>query len=154
MTSPPRPPSPPSGPPIGANFSRRNEVAPDPPVPALTLTMTRSMNTSALGSTLPFGWGSCGFSKLGSIEAPRAGSTDEVDQDAWDKWDDRIGLPFDPIAIAPRADEKGGAVPLFSNGHATMRSLATRAHPTDPTHPRHPNTLRLWGRPRPRGADG
>src|SRR5687767_9481309 len=44
MTSPPRPPSPPSGPPIGTNFSRRNELAPEPPVPASTRTMTRSMN--------------------------------------------------------------------------------------------------------------
>ena len=45
MTSPPRPPSPPSGPPMGTNFSRRNELAPDPPVPASTRTTTRSMNT-------------------------------------------------------------------------------------------------------------
>src|SRR5438093_7894230 len=44
MTSPPRPPSPPSGPPMGTNFSRRNELAPDPPVPASTRTTTRSMN--------------------------------------------------------------------------------------------------------------
>src|SRR5688572_9147969 len=44
MMSPPRPPSPPSGPPIGTNFSRRNDEAPDPPVPAFTLTTTRSMN--------------------------------------------------------------------------------------------------------------
>src|SRR3954451_14562224 len=42
--SPPRPPSPPSGPPIGTNFSRRNEVIPDPPSPAFTCTTTRSMN--------------------------------------------------------------------------------------------------------------
>src|SRR5215216_1759567 len=46
MTSPPRPPSPPSGPPMGTNFSRRNELAPDPPVPASTFTTTRSMNIS------------------------------------------------------------------------------------------------------------
>src|SRR5215218_11262923 len=45
MMSPPRPPSPPSGPPMGTNFSRRNELAPDPPVPASTRTTTRSMNT-------------------------------------------------------------------------------------------------------------
>src|SRR5215204_2694768 len=45
MMSPPRPPSPPSGPPMGTNFSRRNEVAPEPPVPASTRTTTRSMNT-------------------------------------------------------------------------------------------------------------
>src|SRR5688572_9805943 len=44
MMSPPRPPSPPSGPPIGTNFSRRNDVAPEPPVPAFTFTTTRSMN--------------------------------------------------------------------------------------------------------------
>src|SRR5262245_47415799 len=48
MTSPPRPPSPPSGPPSGTNFSRRNEMMPDPPSPALTRTTTRSMNTSLL----------------------------------------------------------------------------------------------------------
>src|SRR3990172_3280338 len=44
ITSPPRPPSPPSGPPMGTNFSRRKDDAPDPPVPAFTRTMTRSMN--------------------------------------------------------------------------------------------------------------
>src|SRR5919199_2421546 len=47
MTSPPRPPSPPSGPPIGANFSRRNELAPEPPVPASTLITTRSTNIAS-----------------------------------------------------------------------------------------------------------
>src|SRR5689334_17718448 len=44
MTLPPRPPSPPSGPPIGTNFSRRKELIPDPPSPALVCTTTRSMN--------------------------------------------------------------------------------------------------------------
>ena len=33
-TSPPSPPSPPSGPPLGTNFSRRNETQPSPPRPA------------------------------------------------------------------------------------------------------------------------
>src|ERR1700759_2773521 len=42
--SPPRPPSPPSGPPMGTNFSRRNETMPEPPSPAFTFTTTRSMN--------------------------------------------------------------------------------------------------------------
>src|SRR5688572_25916687 len=46
MMSPPRPPSPPSGPPIGTLCSRRNDVHPDPPVPASTLTTTRSTNIS------------------------------------------------------------------------------------------------------------
>src|SRR5581483_1331991 len=46
--SPPRPPSPPSGPPMGTNFSRRNETMPDPPSPAFTLTTTRSMNMPSL----------------------------------------------------------------------------------------------------------
>src|SRR5215510_10547737 len=44
---PPRPPSPPSGPPFGTNFSRRKELAPEPPVPATTCTTARSMNTSS-----------------------------------------------------------------------------------------------------------
>ena len=35
-TSPPWPPSPPSGPPLGTNFSRRKDIAPFPPSPALT----------------------------------------------------------------------------------------------------------------------
>src|SRR3954466_246304 len=48
MTSPPRPPSPPSGPPIGTNFSRRKELMPEPPSPALTRTTTRSMNMTSL----------------------------------------------------------------------------------------------------------
>src|SRR5688500_5346215 len=47
MTSPPRPPSPPSGPPIGTNFSRRNDEMPDPPSPAFTWIRTRSMNVIA-----------------------------------------------------------------------------------------------------------
>src|SRR3954447_25243656 len=48
--SPPRPPSPPSGPPMGTNFSRRNEVMPEPPSPAFTRTTTRSMNMLSLPS--------------------------------------------------------------------------------------------------------
>src|SRR5688572_7592493 len=44
ITSPPAPPSPPSGPPMGTNFSRRNEEIPEPPSPAFTLMRTRSMN--------------------------------------------------------------------------------------------------------------
>src|SRR5687768_10092185 len=47
MTSPPRPPSPPSGPPIGTNFSRRNEEIPEPPSPAFTWMRARSMNVIA-----------------------------------------------------------------------------------------------------------
>src|SRR3954469_18117400 len=50
MMSPPRPPSPPSGPPMGTNFSRRNETMPDPPSPAFTLTTTRSMNMWSFAS--------------------------------------------------------------------------------------------------------
>src|SRR5918998_3477682 len=49
-TLPPRPPSPPSGPPIGTNFSRRNETIPEPPSPALTFTTARSMNIASLAS--------------------------------------------------------------------------------------------------------
>src|SRR5688572_28962069 len=48
MMSPPRPPSPPSGPPMGTRNSRRNEVHPDPPVPASILTITRSTNIDGL----------------------------------------------------------------------------------------------------------
>src|SRR3954470_4887485 len=50
MMSPPLPPSPPSGPPSGANFSRRKLTMPEPPLPAVTRTMTRSMNI-AVGPT-------------------------------------------------------------------------------------------------------
>src|SRR5690606_29259951 len=46
-TLPPRPPSPPSGPPMGTLDSRRNDTLPDPPLPALTRTTTRSMNTAS-----------------------------------------------------------------------------------------------------------
>src|SRR2546430_8152394 len=49
MTSPPRPPSPPSGPPLGTNFSRRNERPPSPPRPACTWMRARSWNTALLG---------------------------------------------------------------------------------------------------------
>src|SRR4030095_11060194 len=43
-TLPPRPPSPPSGPPLGMNFSRRNEAQPLPPSPATTSIVASSMN--------------------------------------------------------------------------------------------------------------
>ena len=33
----------PLGPPLGTNFSRRNEVQPEPPVPAVTRILARSM---------------------------------------------------------------------------------------------------------------
>src|SRR6266540_2674111 len=51
-TSPPRPPSPPSGPPIGTRYSRRNDVHPDPPVPASTRTTARSMNIAGSANAL------------------------------------------------------------------------------------------------------
>src|SRR4051812_191406 len=44
MTLPPSPPSPPSGPPLGTNFSRRNETHPCPPSPAFTWILASSMN--------------------------------------------------------------------------------------------------------------
>src|SRR5438270_6099783 len=47
MTSPPRPPSPPSGPPLGTNFSRRKLTAPRPPSPAATSRTTSSRNRPA-----------------------------------------------------------------------------------------------------------
>src|SRR5262245_27439450 len=43
---PPLPPSPPSGPPLGTNISRRNDSAPEPPVPAVTRITARSMNAT------------------------------------------------------------------------------------------------------------
>src|SRR5438046_2650614 len=46
MTSPPRPPSPPSGPPLGTNFSRRKLTHPRPPLPACAKTLIRSTNTA------------------------------------------------------------------------------------------------------------
>src|SRR5207237_10808361 len=48
MTSPPRPPSPPSGPPLGTNFSRRKLTEPRPPLPAWAKTLIRSTNISLL----------------------------------------------------------------------------------------------------------
>src|SRR5579862_6815938 len=44
MTLPPLPPSPPAGPPKGRYFSRRNAMAPSPPLPACTNTRASSMN--------------------------------------------------------------------------------------------------------------
>ena len=44
ITLPPRPPSPPAGPPNGRNFSRRNAIAPSPPLPAWTNTLASSTN--------------------------------------------------------------------------------------------------------------
>src|SRR4051812_41253424 len=45
-TSPPSPPSPPSGPPLGTNFSRRNDTQPSPPRPPRTWTTALSWNMS------------------------------------------------------------------------------------------------------------
>src|ERR1700683_4777782 len=44
MPLPPLPPSPPAGPPKGRYFSRRNAMAPSPPLPACTKTRASSMN--------------------------------------------------------------------------------------------------------------
>src|SRR5574337_432122 len=50
---PPRPPSPPSGPPLGLYLNRANELAPDPPVPAITRTTARSMNIGHRAPAVP-----------------------------------------------------------------------------------------------------
>ena len=41
---PPRPPFPPSGPPLGTNFSRLNDILPAPPLPDLQVTFVKSIN--------------------------------------------------------------------------------------------------------------
>ena len=47
-TLPPSPPSPPSGPPLGTNFSLRNETCPSPPFPLCTVILALSTNICLL----------------------------------------------------------------------------------------------------------
>src|SRR5205085_4720985 len=62
MTSPPRPPSPPSGPPLGTNFSRRKLTHPRPPFPACAKILMRSINTTRNPATV---------NPMCHLEAPR-----------------------------------------------------------------------------------